>query len=454
MRIPLSWRLASWFGLRSFQLVDGDRIYVARLEACWQVHVLPPSANDGLRTLIDEEREGATDSLAESIEDPLWEVLTSGWVTVDPGDFAAIVAKLEDAQDELKICLLARPAEAAGPATGLVDFSVLSVLAEHVPIPGIDKSFSEIRQYLEIAGIVLVALSGGHILACASFKLLAHDQLGKLLSKALERFLHEVFTTGKASDELALANTNSRYPDPGSIGRHHEPGATIMSPDPRPRSGASIGTPDLDPPPPSGGLAPLPPFAATDVSRRPEAVIEAGATHPGALSPASIWLQCWRPRPSAQREPAPAEGPRADQVTAENPAELTEADVRDRHAAIDAEPGPNTIHSRELATVNSAECSEPVAQVRHDLESVSLGSGNSAEALRPTLPTVSALREDRETGILSNQTRLTSDLLANLRDSLDAGSPTDAAPALRSPAACQPDLSAVDSGSGALGSAF
>ena len=298
MRIPLSWRLAIWFGKRSFQVVDDGRIYVARfrfsedgrLEASWQVHLLPASAYHGLKKLIDGEREGAAESLAEFIEDPPWKVLTSGWMTIDPGDFADLAEKLEEVQDELKVCLLARPLEVAGSAAGLSDLSLLGVVAEHVPIPGIDKSFSEIRQYLEIAGIVLVALSGGHILVCASFKMLLHDQIGKLLSKVLERFLRDLFGRGKADAELLRSNTDGRFPNPVRANREG-PDSNPRPPNTPPRPDGSSSRPGPDPSPPGGGGVPRQPVVVPrDTSLRPITPWVAPTRTPDRSS-ASIWQQ-------------------------------------------------------------------------------------------------------------------------------------------------------------------
>src|SRR5207244_6764125 len=67
-------------------------------------------------------------------------------------------------------------------------------IAEWAAIPVVDRSLGELREYAEIAGIVLVALAGGHILACASFKMWLHDKLMQFLAKLLDKLLRELGT--------------------------------------------------------------------------------------------------------------------------------------------------------------------------------------------------------------------------------------------------------------------
>ena len=157
----------------------------------WQVISIPASQYHKIKW-VEDERDGILESVAEVIEDPVWDLLMSGWRTVDPGDFAALAEAISSLQDELRNYVIADPLKSLDAALGFSDLSLLGAITEHVPIPGLDQSLGEIKQYLEIAGIILVAISGGHILACASFKMWAHDELGRLLGKLLNKLLHNL----------------------------------------------------------------------------------------------------------------------------------------------------------------------------------------------------------------------------------------------------------------------
>ena len=157
-----------------------------------QVISVSGSTYRDLKKLSEEERDGVIDAMADGLEEPLWEVLADSWETIDLGDFGSLAEAVNALQDTLKSYLIGDPVKFAGSALGLVDLSLLEAIAERVPIPGLDRSLGEIRHYAEIAGIVLVVLAGGHILACASFKLWVHDELGQLLAKLIKTVLREL----------------------------------------------------------------------------------------------------------------------------------------------------------------------------------------------------------------------------------------------------------------------
>jgi hypothetical protein len=220
---------------------------------------MPDDKYRAWKNLLGEERDGVIDQVADLLENPAWTVVKGRWVTIDPGDFAGLAEVLEQMQGELKVCLFARPVDFAEAVVNLSEAPLVDFVAEHVPIPGIDKSFSEIRQYLEIAGIVLVALSGGHIFACASFKLLVHDQIGKLLSKMVSRLLKLLLSDGRGERRTEYLADDDWSTRPGPADRDGpEAGSGRRRPPYRPGGSRDPGGPrgpdgpDL---PPSGGFA-------------------------------------------------------------------------------------------------------------------------------------------------------------------------------------------------------
>ena len=203
---------------------------------------------------VEDERDGILESVAEVIEDPVWDLLMSGWRTVDPGDFAALAEAISSLQDELRNYVIADPLKSLDAALGFSDLSLLGAITEHVPIPGLDQSLGEIKQYLEIAGIILVAISGGHILACASFKMWAHDELGRLLGKLLNKLLHNLCEGPEESSEPGEPQSNGRR-SPGGPDSPDEP---PDSGPPSPPTGPD-GPDDPDQPPPGSGPPSSPP---------------------------------------------------------------------------------------------------------------------------------------------------------------------------------------------------
>ena len=171
--------------------------------------------------------------MADGLEEPLWEVLADSWETIDLGDFGSLAEAVNALQDTLKSYLIGDPVKFAGSALGLVDLSLLEAIAERVPIPGLDRSLGEIRHYAEIAGIVLVVLAGGHILACASFKLWVHDELGQLLAKLIKTVLRELGAKPVQRPSPAEAEDDWPPPDrpdqtPPHSGPDPNPQTTIM----------------------------------------------------------------------------------------------------------------------------------------------------------------------------------------------------------------------------------
>ena len=96
---------------------------------------------------------------------------------------------------------------------------LFKAIVGRIPVPGLDRSLGELKHYAEIAGIVLVLLTEGHILACASFKLWVHDKLGRYLTKLLDNFLRRL---GVRRVEQSRARTGrrsaSRRPNTPALG--------------------------------------------------------------------------------------------------------------------------------------------------------------------------------------------------------------------------------------------
>ncbi len=281
------------------------RIRVARIRVTqsadkvilsWQVISISGRAVRKLRKklgkLAEEERDGAIDAIADTLGEPLWEPLAGGWDPIDPGDFGALAEAVSALQGKLKSYLLGDPAKSAGSALGLADLSVLEAIAERVSLPGIDRSLGDIRHYAEIAGIILVVLTGGHLLACASFKLWVHDKLGQLLAKLLDKFLRELGASPVGRPSSAEAGSRRPGP-PGGPGEppHKPPPDTPHDRD------------DPDRSPPGSGPPPVPSRGFPDRS------------HPPADSGPA------RPDPSAR--PAPAAAPRQPVTVGEMPTPAT-----------------------------------------------------------------------------------------------------------------------------------
>ena len=229
---------------------SGDKVILS-----WQVISISGRAVRKLRKklgkLAEEERDGAIDAIADTLSEPLWKPLAGGWDPIDPGDFGALAEAVSALQGKLKSYLIGGPAKSAGAALGLADLSVLEAIAERVPLPGIDRSLSDIRHYAEIAGIILVVLTGGHLLACASFKLWVHDKLGQLLAKLLDKFLRELGASPVGRPSPAEAG-NRRPGPPGGPGQppHKPPPGTPHDRDDPDRSPPGSGPP----PAPSRGF--------------------------------------------------------------------------------------------------------------------------------------------------------------------------------------------------------
>jgi hypothetical protein len=233
-----AWRASRPYVVR-LRILQGDEYVIP----CWEASSVPAGKRRKFKRLLEKERDGTIDFMAEAMEDEFWDVLTAHWAVTDLGNFAALAEMLSDFQEELKRCLIGDPATAAGAILGLTP---LGTLAEHVPIPGIDRSFSEIRQYAELAGIVLVVLAGGHILACASFKLWVHDKLGEVLAKAIDKFLRELGAEPFERSRPTYRDSSDRSPREG-------PDQPPRRPPPREGSSGSDGP---EQPPPSSGASP------------------------------------------------------------------------------------------------------------------------------------------------------------------------------------------------------
>ena len=235
----------------------GDTVFVTR-----QVISVSGSAYRDLKKLAEEERDGVIDAMADGLEEPLWEVLADSWETIDLGDFGSLAEAVNALRDTLKSYLIGDPVKFAGSALGLVDLSLLEAIAERVPIPGLDRSLGEIRHYAEIAGIVLVVLAGGHILACASFKLWVHDELGQLLAKLIKTVLRELGAKPVQRPSPAEAEDDWPPPDrPDQTPPH-------SGPDPNPpdhhNDDQDKDPPNSGPPPASSGGSPVRSYSSAD----------------------------------------------------------------------------------------------------------------------------------------------------------------------------------------------
>jgi hypothetical protein len=322
-------------------LQDKDSIAVA-----WLIISLPiPSGSrrqqrkileSRLRKLLETERDDLLDAVTEAGLDPVWEVLTGSWQTLDPDNFEALEEAIISCQEELHQYLLGDPAGLAGAALGLPHMALLEAIADRIPIPGIDRSISELRQYAEVAGIILAILAGGHILACASFKLWAHDRLGELLDKLLDEFLRSLGARpAERSSPAQRENSRPRPPigpdqpprprppqDPagGRDGPYEPPGSGRPGRNPPNGPGSRVFSPA--PPRPPG--RPHPGSADGSPSSRPRAGRPPGSTQPDQdqrskrPAPAEVRPGPSAPPPGRQGQPAPRR-PRSGPVRPQTP---------------------------------------------------------------------------------------------------------------------------------------
>ena len=273
--IWVTWAL-SWFGIRfssgnfyysSNSKID-DRnggahkdqpIFIGRVQVfrsrdrvvvSWKIVF---NSGEAYNKLAQVEADGAIDSVADTLESVPWDLFTYGWATFDPGDFAGIADAVNEFQESIKNQLLGDPAKFAGTLIGMPDLLLLGAIADRVPIPGLDRTLGEIRHYAEIAGIILIVLTGGHILACASFKLYIHDLIEKLIAKWIKKFLKELRAkpvknpplVGERFDDYSAPDDPGQPPPPG--GPHPPDGPD----NPDPSSGPN-------PPPAPSGALPIP----------------------------------------------------------------------------------------------------------------------------------------------------------------------------------------------------
>ena len=151
----------------------------------------PSPLREDVTRLVEGMRERLSEQAAGRVIDVVWEPATSGWRVVDFGGFdkmAGLPANLSDWGHQQAGAWAARVGTAAGLSRNFAGAG--AVICYLVPLP-FDRALHDVSRVIQIAGILAFALPGGHMLACASLKSLAHDKLTDLLAKQLRTVIWE-----------------------------------------------------------------------------------------------------------------------------------------------------------------------------------------------------------------------------------------------------------------------
>jgi hypothetical protein len=163
---------------------------------------LQARAEGRLREEIDEAVAGYS---AQASGQPAWNVVSRRWVATNWADINAAAGAVIDFQADLHHLLLGEPVQELGTWIGLPPpvTGALAGLAEAAGIPG-DGELTAVVRIIQIGGIVLGAMSGQPLLACACFKSLIHDEA----IRAVETLISREF------GRLGLVRAEPPAPDP------------------------------------------------------------------------------------------------------------------------------------------------------------------------------------------------------------------------------------------------
>jgi hypothetical protein len=239
-----------------------------------QCQTVPVSRTEYLEVL-EKARANAVDGLyefaANKIGEPGWSRLADCWITTDPGDFGAAARAVQDFQASLKRVLIGNPVKRVASMAGFPAPALFGDVASQVSIVVIDGPLNTAEQCLAVAGIIIGTFAGVPVLACASFKYLAHEMVRHAVVEAMKSAINDLYY-GAAPQRQSLSMQHSdrfhhledgrrvieRTGPAGGAGRYiirraaaapHSrsqeppPGTTAPRPDPRGRRAAEIENP-------------------------------------------------------------------------------------------------------------------------------------------------------------------------------------------------------------------
>jgi hypothetical protein len=173
-----------------------DAFAETRVNPAVVVHA-PPELRDWARTrpaplrehaesLLEGVKERLTDTAAGQVVNAVWEPATTGWQVTGFWGFdsaAGVTDDLDNWSHREAGNWAAQLGGAAGLPGGIAD-GAGAVIRYLVPLP-VDRPLEDLSRVIKVAGIVVFALAGGHVLACASLKSLVHQELTDLLARQL-----------------------------------------------------------------------------------------------------------------------------------------------------------------------------------------------------------------------------------------------------------------------------
>ena len=177
--------------------VPGGPVTVVPLKSTVVVHApaelcrrwetgMPAPLRQQADSLLDGVRERLAGQLAEFAIDPMWGPATARWCVTDIGGFDA-AARLFGGLDTWSHSAVASWVTQVSDAIdmpGAMADGAGAVIGLAVPLP-IDRPLRDLSRITQVAGVAFAVLTGNPVLACASLKALAHDQLIDLVAKGI-----------------------------------------------------------------------------------------------------------------------------------------------------------------------------------------------------------------------------------------------------------------------------
>ena len=153
--------------------------------------------------------EGVEAYAAQRITDGAWDQLSQLWVTKDPGGFGADAQAVGALEAGLRQFLLGNPAEIIASGLGLPVPADLGHVVAMIPISAIDRPLNAAKRCLELVGVLVGLATGTAPLACASLKLLVHDEVTEALAKGITEAVKTVMAQGGRPHTEAKSSTHT-----------------------------------------------------------------------------------------------------------------------------------------------------------------------------------------------------------------------------------------------------
>ena len=179
--------------------VPGGRVTVVPLKSTVVVHapaelcrrwepgmLMPAPLRQQANSLLDGVRERLAGQLAGFAMDPMWDLATADWYVTDIGGFdaaARLFGDLDTWSHSAVASWVTQVSVAIGMPGAMADGAGV-VIGFAVPLP-IDRPLKALSRITQVAGVAFAVLTGNPVLACASLKALAHDQLIDLVVKGI-----------------------------------------------------------------------------------------------------------------------------------------------------------------------------------------------------------------------------------------------------------------------------